>query len=399
MSSALAASLLSLVLLLMVSGIVQADMDPEQLTIMLQIADEWPELKVLTNQPWTQANLQSCTATGVTCTSLGYVKSIGLGIREEMNGTLPSVLGDLFCLSNLRVYSRYLHGTIPASLGNLDFLTEFRAPYGHLSGSIPTMRSGLQHFSARFDNTPTIWNPGCLPSSLTTLALYQINFGTSNPIPAEIFSISSLEQLSLDPVTFDGSMPDLLSLVSLTRCSIRGSENMTSSAAPSSGDLPADWSALSSLRHLFLSHLPWGGSLPSTLPSSLISYSIANLPHISGAIPPELFSDHREVVYLAGLPGITGGVIPPDIISPELRSIDLSDLGLNSSVNFSILLAPALEQFTLRDMPSMPSFLLEWPSAMNCSLEFFVVYVFNAIYAQLIAIVDFLAITDHFSNT
>lgn len=375
-TSTFVASLLVLVMLLMVSGTAQADMDSEQLTIMLQVADAWPVLKTLSVGAWTQANLQSCVARGVLCTSLGYVGRINLEFDTQVNGTIPSSLGSLFCLSSFSVQSPTLYGPIPSSLGTLDFLTEFSAPNARLSGSIPTLRSGLQRFHAGFDGAVVAWNTGCLPSSLISLELSNINFGSNNPIPAEIFSMTSLESLEMRTITFDGSMPDLFSLTTLSSFSIVGSDNMSALAAPSSGGVPSDWSALSALSIAYLESLPWGGSLPSSLSPTVQNFYVLNLPHITGTISPELFSGSRRIVYLADLPGVTGDVPAPSNFSPDLERISLIGLGLNGQLNSSLLLAPALKSFSLFNVPSMPLHSFEWPSEMNCSiLEEFLVYV------------------------
>ena len=87
------------------------------------------------NQDGWLATLTPCTWYGVAC-SEGHVTSLDLG-NNQLNGTLPPLLGDLSAVVGLYLHGNELHGSIPPELGNLSALQDLFLANNLLSGAIP----------------------------------------------------------------------------------------------------------------------------------------------------------------------------------------------------------------------------------------------------------------------
>jgi hypothetical protein len=78
---------------------------------------------------------------GVSCQNENV--NIILWDKEGLTGTIPSILGELYSLSVLRLDRNYLTGTIPSSLGRLRNLKLLFLNDNRLSGTIPSSFTNL----------------------------------------------------------------------------------------------------------------------------------------------------------------------------------------------------------------------------------------------------------------
>ena len=125
-----------------------------------------------------------------------------LNLRNKgLTGVVPSVLGELTGLEELRLGNNQLTGGIPAELGDLVNLSNLQLRYNSLTGEIPTELGSL--------------------SALTVLWLHSNQL--TGEIPVELGNLSNLEQLWLNTNRMSGSIPwELGELEELTSLQLRG---------------------------------------------------------------------------------------------------------------------------------------------------------------------------------
>lgn len=239
---------------------------------------------------------------GVTVSS-GHVTILNLSFNN-LNGTIPTDLGNLANLIELYLHYNNLTGSIPSSLGGLSSLTALLLYNNQLSGTIPPEFGNL--------------------SALTNLSLSQN--ALSGSIPTELGKLFNLNYLSLRNNQLSGSIPTSLgSLTNLLYLELSG--NILN------GAIPVELANLSDLRELSLE----GNSLTGNIPPQLGNFS--NLYHLhlysnqlEGQIPPEL-GNLSNLQYLnLGQNNLTGS-IPPEIGNLTLlNGLHIFDTGISGSI-------------------------------------------------------------------
>ena len=220
---------------------------------------------------------------GVTTDRNGRVVELDLS-ENELNGTIPSELGNLTYLETLNLSENQLRGTIPPELGNLTNLAVLNLFDNRLSGTIPSELGNL--------------------SNLGSLTLFDNNLrGT---IPSNLAKLNNLRWLLLWSNQLDGSIPPELG-------KLNNLEWLYLSDNRLSGTIPSELGNLTNLERLIL----WGNQLTGTIPSEL--GHLTNLTdlalsdnRLSGAIPPELGNlTNLESLGLWG--NELSGTVPPDL--------------------------------------------------------------------------------------
>ncbi len=135
--------------------------------------------------------------------------------NNNLNGTIPSNIGDLTALINLNLsyngsfYPGDLHGSIPPEIGNLSSLEYLWIDFANLSGNIPSEIGNL--------------------SNLKDLALWYNQLTGS--IPPEIGNLSNLETLTVENNPLTGTIPANLANLTKMRYFWIGNNQLT-------GDIP-----------------------------------------------------------------------------------------------------------------------------------------------------------------
>ena len=220
---------------------------------------------------------------GVTTDRNGRVVELDLS-ENELNGTIPSELGNLTNLERLKLSKNQLRGPIPPELGNLTNLKSLDLYENRLSGPIPPELGNL--------------------SDLDALALFKNNL--RGEIPSELAELSKLRYLLLWGNQLDGSIPP-----ELGRLTNLGWMYLSSNRL--SGTIPTELENLTNLERLFL----WENQLSGMIPSELgnlthLTMLVLSDNRLSGAIPPELGN-------LTNLEGLSlwgnelSGTVPPDL--------------------------------------------------------------------------------------
>lgn len=168
---------------------------------------------------------------GIT-TNGACVTEINLELNDLV-GTIPSEIGDISRLINLRLNSNQIGGPIPNEIGQLTQLELLYLSSNQLSGSIPNEVGQLSnlrflHLSAN-SLTDTIPDEIGQLTNLELLLLY--NNELSGPIPNELGNIVGLNRLRLNDNNLDGAIPEELeNLIALTDIQLQ--DNQLSGCIP-----------------------------------------------------------------------------------------------------------------------------------------------------------------------
>lgn len=284
---------------------------------------------------WLQYGVNPCTWYGVSCNGSNVI-SLNLN-SNNLNGNLPSVIGNLTKLELLNLNFNNLSGGIPKQIGNIKDLKYLYLSLNHLSGSIPSEIGNLNKLEQLYlgsneltGSIPTSIKKlnnlqeflaysnqlsGNIPTEFSSLSnLVQLNLGTnqlSGTIPASIGNIATLQRLVLDNNLLTGSVPSQLgNLNNLTQLVLYQNQL--------SGSIPVEISNLSNLEDLFISYNQLTGEIPTEL-QNLDKLKILSLSNnlLSGIIPTELSNlNSIEEIYLENNQLI--GAIPSEFGNLEI---------------------------------------------------------------------------------
>lgn len=205
--------------------------------------------------------------------------------QNNLNGTIPSALGNLSNLIGLVLDQNQLSGSIPPELGNLSNLSTLSLSDNHLGGTIPISIGNLINLT--YLNLIHNKLSGTIPASIDNLVnltdLYLAYNKLSGIIPASIDNLGKLRWLNLSNNRLSGSIPASIgNLVNL--------QLLILSYNQLSGSIPASIGNLISLDYAVdLSNNQLNGSIPSSI-GNLVYLPELNLSHnkLSNEIPSSL---------------------------------------------------------------------------------------------------------------
>ncbi len=229
--------------------------------------------------------------------------------RNQLSGTIPTELGNLAELRHLVFYVNQLSGTIPAELGNLTNLVWFYLNKNNLSGTIPTELGNLTKLEElRLEENQL---SGTIPTELGNLAelrhlVFYVN-QLSGTIPAELGNLPNLVWFYLNTNNLNGTIPTELG--TLTKV-----QNFALNNNQLSGTIPTELGSLTDLRDLFLNENNLSGTIPTELGSlTNLRYLLLNENNqLSGTIPAELGSltNLKQLILRVNQ---LSGTIPPEL--------------------------------------------------------------------------------------
>ena len=220
---------------------------------------------------------------GVTTDADGRVTKLDL-MDNRLSGRMPSQLGDLSSLRELRLANNHLSGPIPSELGKLSALTRLDLENNDLSGHIPSQLGGMPDLRVLLlgDNNLSGHVPARL-GNLGKLSYLRIRSNDlTGPIPPELGRLTNLTHMYANGNDFDGSIPTELGNMSNLRYLFLNDNDL-------SGSIPAALGQLDKLVYLWLNHNDLTGSIPAELgdlPNLVRLYINHN--NLSGAIPAKL---------------------------------------------------------------------------------------------------------------
>ena len=231
---------------------------------------------------------------GVTTDGGGRVTKLDL-TENRLSGRMPSNLGDLSSLSELRLGNNHLSGPIPSELGKLSLLTRLDLENNDLSGPIPSQLGGMSDLRVLLlgDNNLSGRVPAQL-GNLGKLSYLRIrNNDLTGAIPPEFGSLKNLTHLYANDNDLVGSIPSELGNLSNLRYLFLNDNDL-------SGSIPAALGQLDKLVYLWLNHNDLTGPIPGeigSLPNLVRLY--VNHNNLSGAIPRGLGGlDKLELLYV-----------------------------------------------------------------------------------------------------
>jgi len=226
----------------------------------------------------------------------------------KLGGNIPSSIGDLSELIELKINTNELTGAIPISIGNLDNIEVLRLQENELTGLVPT----------------EIWD-------LVNLRyLFLHGNELSGTISPDIGNLTNLISLLMSFNEFTGSIPNEIGLLSnLTK--------LTFSNNQISGNIPIEIGDLSNLNYIHLGNNQLTGILPSEI-GNLINLETIFLysNQVSGEIPSEI-GNLENLKKLSLNDNLFTGEIPSSIGNlTNLEKLQLNGNQLSGQVPESI---------------------------------------------------------------
>ncbi|CAH8385046.1 unnamed protein product [Eruca vesicaria subsp. sativa] len=314
----------------------------DQKKALLEFRDEFPTGDPYDLRPWNKSS-DCCHWEGVTCDDrYGQVISLDLSemslnsslktnsslfrlqylrhlnfFRCDLQGNIPSSLGNLSRLTLVDLSYNNLVGEIPASIGYLNHLTELSLSFNHLVGEVPVSMGNLNglrvidlggnslggHFPILFANLTKLTDldisfnkfTSILPSDMSgfhNLELFDVYDNSFvGPLPKSLFSIPSLQSLYLGENQFMG--PIQLGNTSLSAFELK---NLDLSDNNFDGPIPECISGFINLSHLYLDHNDFTGSHVSCKPQTVMNDFGRHWYRISAMDTPSLFTRDFTVV-------------------------------------------------------------------------------------------------------
>ncbi|PSS31465.1 Receptor-like protein kinase [Actinidia chinensis var. chinensis] len=275
---------------------------------------------------WDQT-LSPCNWTGVRCNKFGerVIELDFSGLR--LKGSISPHIGNLSFLRSLQLQNNQLAGTFPDQIGNLFRLQVLNMSFNVIEGVIPPNLSRCVEL--RILDLKQNEISGRIPEDLNHLTKLQVlNLGQNHltgSIPPSIANLSSLILLNLGTNTLGGTIPaDLGRLKNLKQLQLT-INNLT-------GTIPPSIYNMSSLVSLALASNDLSGRIPSdvgvTLPNLLVFNFCIN--KFSGTIPGSLHNLTKiQIIRMAD--NLLEGTVPPGL--GNLPELQMYNIGFNKIVS------------------------------------------------------------------
>ncbi|CAB9528611.1 Leucine Rich Repeat [Seminavis robusta] len=247
---------------------------------------------------------------GVIPTEVGLLTNLNvlfLG-RNQLQGTIPSELWKLTNLVDVVLFGNpELGGTIPTEISAFSKLRWLILDQSGFSGTIPTEIGQIKSLEwlVIAENSMT----GNLPSEIGQLSKLMLISAWDNwfegALPTEFGLLSSMFLARLDKNQFSGQVPSELGLLASLEDSLDLRDNLFS------GVIPTQLGFLTRLQELEFSNNQFSGQIPSELGqlTNMVQLIFANN-SISGTVPQELspLQGSLYMLKLVGNPGLSGTV-------------------------------------------------------------------------------------------
>ena len=277
--------------------------------------------------------------------------------NQNLTGTLPNTLSNLYEIKILNILRNNLNGTIPDTLVTLSKLSMLIFAENALTGTIPEYLCSMTNLSA-IDFSINQLN-GSIPNCIGNIANLTIGLALSSnyltgTIPSSLGNLSNALNIDLHWNQLTGTIPPSVGyLVNLKYLALFG--NKLSGSLPASignmaglhglyiytnrltGPIPATLGSLSLLHSLDTNTNLMTGTIPEylTLLPSLVEISLFTN-FLTGSVPSEI-SRLTKLEYLQVHDNYLTGTIPTDIgILGQLRTLQVSNNWLTGTLPVSV---------------------------------------------------------------
>lgn len=231
---------------------------------------------------WSDVGIEEGATSNTICDADGHLTRLVLS-ANNLAGSLPPQIGWLTALQQLDLTANALTGTLPWTLGKLTALQKLEVRHNRLQGSLPS-------------------ELGQLKTTLQWLIVQENKL--TGTFPSELWRLSELVILDVsENDKLEGSFPADLGSRSMPKIQ----EIKTSKNPLWTGSLPDSIGQSTALRELHLHHNQLSGSLPSTLPTTLVALK-APRNKFQGELPPWVLQPSLAYLDLGGNQGLTGTV-------------------------------------------------------------------------------------------
>lgn len=230
--------------------------------------------------------------------------------------SIPPIIGNITSLISIRYFAQNMFNTtIPTELGWLTGLTELRLAANSLNGTIPTeigLLTNLETVTLQLN-----FLTGTIPTEIgklvrvTDLNMFQSRF--EGQIPTEIGNLLMLDSLDLSGNLLNGSIPTEISGLSLLTYLSLSTNFLTGSIPP----IP------STVTTLFLNFNFLNSSLPVGFESNNWQYLFLNTNSLSGTLPPlkiNGFASFASNKFSGAIPGIIGNISDLDFSTNQFSN-------------------------------------------------------------------------------
>lgn len=324
------------------------------------------------NGPWTNEwdlSMPMDTWFGVRLNSDGCVDCLDLDGEGEcnwsinqggnnLNGQIPSTIGDLLNLEGFFLNNNDLNGEIPVEIGNLISIQSIAIEGSNLTGTIPSTIGNLESLLELWLGANEL--NGNIPKEigkLTNLKKIRLSGGNklTGSIPIEFYNLTNLEIIDLEVNDLSGSiLPDIKKLINLKFLDLGGNELI--------GEIPKEIGQLQALETLYLSSNQLEGAIPSEIGNlsnlRVLSLAINNL---EGSIP-ESFSNLGNLTWLFLNSNALIGEIPSWLVELPLSKIWLKDNrfsgcyfdNINDICNLEFSIFTSTNGYNFTNNPALP---------------------------------------------
>ncbi|KAH9717787.1 protein kinase domain-containing protein [Citrus sinensis] len=230
----------------------------------------------------------------------------GLGLEyNQLTGTIPPAIGELRNLQYLGLVGNNIRGIIPDPIGNLTLLNVLQLGFNKLQGSIPSYLGKCQNLMQL--SAPNNKLNGTLPPQIfgiTTLSkLLDLSENhLSGSIPLEVGNLKSLVQLDISRNNFSNEIP-----VTLSACTTL--EYLLMQGNSFNGSIPQSLNALKSIKELDLSCNNLSGQIPIHLGNlPFLEYLNLSYNHFEGKVPKKGVFSNETRISLTGNEQFCGGL-------------------------------------------------------------------------------------------
>jgi gliding motility-associated-like protein len=328
--------------------------------------DTWYGITVVSNRV-AVINLSSNLLNGSIPSDLGTLSNLQqLRLEDnQLTGPIPSELGNLSLLTLLYLDNNQIAGTVPSELGNLSNLLRLQLDNNQLTGPVPFELGNLNNLTQLYLNNNQF--TGTIPSELGNLGNLQrlwLSFNQlTGTIPSELGNLSNLQQLNLGSNSLNGLIPpELGNLTNLQRLWLYLNQL--------TGTIPSELGNLSNLIALDLQDNQLSGDIPIVLGNlTNLTFLQIRLNQLTGNIPIELGNlTNLTDLWLSNnqltgtMPTELGQIAPlrnldlnsnilsgeiPGLLFPELTYIDLSNNNFSGELPTATLLIPNIQSIKL----------------------------------------------------